>query len=40
MVSRLIKAADVTGTGIAIFNQGQVVYLNAYGLRDKEKTCH
>ena len=36
-VSRLMKAADVTGTGIAIFNHGQVVYLKAYGLRDKEK---
>jgi CubicO group peptidase (beta-lactamase class C family) len=32
-----MKAADVTGVAIAIFNDGKVAYLNAYGFRDKEK---
>ncbi len=36
-VERLMKAAEVTGVGIAIFNDGKVVYLKTYGLRDKEK---
>jgi len=36
-VSRLMKAADVTGVGIAIFNDGKVAYLNAYGFRDKDQ---
>jgi CubicO group peptidase (beta-lactamase class C family) len=36
-VTRLMKAADVTGLGLAIFNEGQIVYLKAYGVRDKEK---
>jgi CubicO group peptidase (beta-lactamase class C family) len=35
-VSRLMAAAEVTGAGIAIFNQGDIVYQKAYGLRDKE----
>jgi CubicO group peptidase (beta-lactamase class C family) len=36
-VSRLMKAAEVTGTGIAIFNHGKLVHLKAYGLRDVQK---
>lgn len=36
-VSRLMQAAEVTGAGIAIFNEGRVAYLKAYGFRDKEK---
>ena len=36
-VKRLMKAAEVTGTAIAIFNHGEVVYLKAYGFRDREK---
>jgi CubicO group peptidase (beta-lactamase class C family) len=35
-VTRLMKAAEVNGTGIAIFNEGKVAYLKAYGVRDKE----
>ncbi len=35
-VSRLMNAAEVTGTGIAIFNNGKVVYEKGYGFRDKE----
>jgi CubicO group peptidase (beta-lactamase class C family) len=37
-VTRLISAAHVTGAGIAILNQGKVVYLKGYGLRDKDKS--
>jgi len=36
-VARLLPAAKVTGAGIAIFNDGKIVYLKAYGMRDKEK---
>jgi CubicO group peptidase (beta-lactamase class C family) len=36
-VTRLMKAAEVTGAGIAIFNEGKVAYLKAYGFRDTEK---
>ncbi len=36
-VTRLMRAAEVPGVGIGIFNGGKVVYLKAYGLRDKEK---
>ena len=36
-VTRLMKAADVTGAGIAILNHGKVAYLKAYGFRDKDK---
>jgi len=36
-VTRLMKAAEVTGVAIAIFNQGKVAYLKTYGVRDKEK---
>ena len=36
-VNRLIQAAHVTGAGVALFHDGNVVYLKAYGLRDVEK---
>jgi CubicO group peptidase (beta-lactamase class C family) len=36
-VARSMRAAHVTGIGIAIFNHGNVVYLKAYGFRDEEK---
>ena len=36
-VTRLMRTADVTGIAIAILNDGQVAYLKAYGVRDKEK---
>jgi CubicO group peptidase (beta-lactamase class C family) len=36
-VTRLMKAAEVTGAGIAILNDGKIAYLKAYGFRDKEK---
>jgi CubicO group peptidase (beta-lactamase class C family) len=36
-VARLMTAAEVPGTGVAIFDQGKIVYLKAYGFRDKEK---
>jgi CubicO group peptidase (beta-lactamase class C family) len=36
-VSGLMKAADVPGVGLALFNHGKIVYLKAYGFRDKEK---
>src|SRR5271157_4576966 len=36
-VTRLMQAAHVTGTGIAIFHHGKIAYLKAYGLRDTEK---
>ncbi len=35
-VVRLMQAAEVTGAGIAIFNDGKIAYLRAYGFRDKE----
>ena len=37
-VTRLMRAAEVTGVGIAILNDGQISYLKTYGVRDKEKT--
>jgi len=37
-VSRVMAAAEVTGTGAAIFNKGKVAYLETYGFRDKEKS--
>jgi CubicO group peptidase (beta-lactamase class C family) len=37
-VAELMKAAEVTGAGIAIFSNGNIAYLKAYGFRDKEKT--
>ena len=36
-VTRLMKAAEVPGAGIAIFNDGRIVYFKSYGVRDKEK---
>jgi CubicO group peptidase (beta-lactamase class C family) len=36
-VTRLMQAAEVTGVGISIFNDGKVAYSKAYGFRDKEK---
>jgi CubicO group peptidase (beta-lactamase class C family) len=36
-VNQLIKAAHVTGAGIALFHEGKITYLKAYGLRDSEK---
>ncbi len=36
-VTRLMRAAEVTGVGIAIFNDKKIVFLKTYGLRDKEK---
>jgi CubicO group peptidase (beta-lactamase class C family) len=36
-VNRLIVAAHVTGAGIALFHDGNIVYLKAYGLRDTGK---
>jgi CubicO group peptidase (beta-lactamase class C family) len=36
-VTRVMHAAEVTGVGLAVFDQGKVVYLKAYGVRDKEK---
>jgi len=37
VVVRLMEQAHVTGAGIAILNDGKVVYLKTYGLRNKEK---
>jgi CubicO group peptidase (beta-lactamase class C family) len=36
-VNRLVKAAEVTGVGIAILDHGKVAFVKAYGFRDKEK---
>jgi len=36
-VARLIRAAEVTGVGIAILKDANIVYLKTYGVRDKEK---
>lgn len=36
-VNRLIRAAHVTGAGVALFHGGKIVYLKAYGLRDTER---
>src|SRR5215510_10792624 len=36
-VTRLMRAADVTGVSVAILNDGKTVYLKTYGVRDKEK---
>ena len=36
-VTRLMQAAEVPGVGIALFNDDKIVYLKAYGVRDKEK---
>jgi len=36
-VTRVMRAANVPGVAIAIFNNGKVAYLKTYGVRDKEK---
>lgn len=36
-MTRLMRAAEVTGAGIAIIHEGKIEYLKAYGFRDKEK---
>jgi len=36
-VLRLMHAAKITGTGIALFNEGKIVYLKTYGYRDRKK---
>jgi CubicO group peptidase (beta-lactamase class C family) len=36
-VTRLMRVAEVTGVGLAIFNGRRPVYVKAYGVRDKEK---
>ena len=36
-VTRLMRSAEVTGVGVTLFNQGNVVYQKAYGFRDTEK---
>ena len=36
-MTRLMKAAEVTGAGIAVFHEGKLELLKAYGFRDKEK---
>ena len=36
-MTRLLKAAEVTGAGIAVFHNGKLQFLKAYGFRDKEK---
>ncbi len=35
-VTQLIQSAHVTGAGIALFHNGQIAWLKAYGLRDTE----
>ena len=35
-VTRLMKAAEITGVSIAILNDGKIAYLNSFGVRDKE----
>jgi CubicO group peptidase (beta-lactamase class C family) len=36
-VTHLMRAAEVTGVGVTLFNQGKVVYQKTYGFRDTEK---
>jgi CubicO group peptidase (beta-lactamase class C family) len=36
-VERSMAAAKVPGVGLAIFNDGKIAYLKAYGFRDREK---
>ena len=36
-VMRLMKAAEVPGVGLALFNDGKIAYLKAYGVRAKEE---
>ncbi|MBK6796008.1 MAG: serine hydrolase [Acidobacteria bacterium] len=37
-VTRLMRAAEVTGVSIAILNDGKIAYLKSYGVADKEKS--
>jgi CubicO group peptidase (beta-lactamase class C family) len=37
-VTRVMKAAEVPGVGLAVINSGEIAYLKAYGVRDKEKS--
>lgn len=37
MAARLMEAAEVPGLGIAVLNDGKIVYLKAYGVRDRER---
>ena len=36
-IVRLMRAAEVTGAGLAILNDGKIAYLKTYGVRDKDK---
>jgi CubicO group peptidase (beta-lactamase class C family) len=36
-VTRLMRAAEVTGVGVAILDDGKIAYLKSYGVADKEK---
>jgi len=36
-VNRLMHAAKVTGVGLALLNDGKIVYLKSYGFRDLQK---
>jgi len=36
-MTRLMKAAEVTAAGIAVFHNGKLEFLKAYGFRDKER---
>src|SRR5580693_1844725 len=36
-VTRLMHAAKVTGVGLALLNDGKIVYLKSYGFRDRRK---
>ncbi len=36
-VNRVMKAAEVPGMGLAILNDGKIVYLKGYGRRDQEQ---
>src|SRR3984885_12485126 len=36
-VAKLTQAAEVPGVGLALFHNGQVTYLKAYGIRDKQR---
>jgi CubicO group peptidase (beta-lactamase class C family) len=37
-VTRLMRAAEVTGVSVAILNDGKIAYLKSYGVADKEKS--
>lgn len=37
-VMRVMKGAEVPGVGLALLNDGKIVYVHGYGLRDKEKS--